>query len=367
MRRETCPERDGWRERVEQLGFDFHTIDGEPYWREDVCYRFRSDEIDTLEEATAELHSLCLDAVDRIVASGRYDELGLDDAAARLVERSWRASEPALYGRMDLSWDGSGPPKLLEYNADTPTALFEASVVQWHWLQDTRPQRDQFNSIHEKLIALWRDVGKSKKIHFAAAYEQAEDRATCDYLCDTALQAGFDAVALDIGEVGWQGGDFVDLDGAVISTLFKLYPWEWLLAEEFGANIPKVDLRWIEPAWKMLLSNKSILPVLWEFFPDHPNLLPAAPARAALSGTVVRKPRFGREGEGVVVLDRGAGEPAAAEPVVYQQFHELPRFGDRFALIGSWLIGNEPAGIGMREDADRVTRNTSCFVPHYFD
>ena len=82
------------------------------------------------------MHSLCLDAVDRIVRAGRYAELGLDDIAARLVERSWRASEPALYGRMDLSWDGSGPPKLLEYNADTPTALFEASVVQWHWQQE---------------------------------------------------------------------------------------------------------------------------------------------------------------------------------------------------------------------------------------
>jgi glutathionylspermidine synthase len=270
---------------------------------------------------------------------------------------------------MDLSWDGSAAPKLLEYNADTPTALFEASVVQWHWLQDTRPDRDQFNSLHEKLIARWSAPGiaRSRKIHFAAAYEQAEDRATCDYLCDTALQAGFDAVALDIEEIGWQGGDFVDLDGAVISTLFKLYPWEWLLAEEFGAHIAKVDLRWIEPPWKMLLSNKSILPLLWEFNPGHPNLLPAARLRAALSGPVVRKPRFGREGEGVIVLRDWTPEPAPAESVVYQQFHELPRYGDRYALIGSWVVGDEPAGIGMREDADRITRNTSCFVPHYFD
>ena len=57
----------------------------------------------------------------------------------------------------------------------------------------------------------------------------------------------------------------------------------------------------------------------------------------------------------------------ATEPVIYQQFSELPRFADRYALIGSWLIGHEPAGIGMREDADRITRNTSCFVPHWFD
>jgi glutathionylspermidine synthase len=36
-----------------------------------------------------------------------------------------------LYGRFDLAYRGDGPPKLLEYNADTPTALFEAAVVQW--------------------------------------------------------------------------------------------------------------------------------------------------------------------------------------------------------------------------------------------
>jgi glutathionylspermidine synthase len=366
MQREACTEREGWRERVEQLGFDFHTIDGEVYWREDVCYRFRADEIDTLEEATAELHSMCLDAVDRIVRAGRHAELGLDETAARLVERSWRAGEPALYGRMDLCWGGSGPPKLLEYNADTPTALFEASVLQWHWLQDTRPDADQFNSIHEKLVARWRQVATKQKIHFAACYEQPEDRATCEYLRDTALQAGLGTVALDIEEIGWSGADFTDLDDAVISSLFKLYPWEWLLAEPFGAQIPKVDLRWIEPAWKMLLSNKSILPLLWEFFPGHPNLLPSAHTRTTLSGTVVRKPRFGREGEGVIVLDAASAEPIA-EPVIYQQFSELPRFADRYALIGSWLIGHDPAGLGMREDADRITRNTSCFVPHYFE
>lgn len=367
MWRETCVERDSWRARVEELGFDFHTIDGEPYWREDVCYRFCADEIDTLEEATAALHALCLDAVDRIVRSGRYDALGLDDVAARLIERSWRSAEPALYGRMDLCWGGSGPPKLLEYNADTPTALFEASVVQWHWLQETRPHADQFNSIHEKLVARWRQFATRQKIHFAASYEQPEDRATCEYLRDTALQAGLATVALDIGDIGWSGSDFVDLDDGVIAALFKLYPWEWLLAEPFGAQIPRVDVCWIEPAWKMLLSNKSILPLLWEFNPGHPNLLPAARSREALSGALLRKPRFGREGEGVIVLEAGTEESPAGEPVIYQQFSELPRFADRHALIGSWLIGHEPAGIGMREDADRITRNTSCFVPHWFE
>ncbi len=367
MQRESRTPRADWIERVESLGFDFHTIDGEPYWREDICYRFSADEVDVLEEATADLHSICLEAVDRVVRDGRYAELGIDDVAARLVEASWRAGEPALYGRMDLSWDGSGAPKLLEYNADTPTALFEASVIQWYWLQDVLPKADQFNSIHEKLIARWRQMPISGKIHFAAIYEQPEDRATSEYLRDTATQAGFRTETIDIEEIGWSPANrFVDMAGRPITTLFKLYPWEWLLADEFGANIPKAALRWIEPAWKMVLSNKSILPLLWEMFPDHPNLLPASHRRSELTGPLVRKPRFGREGEGVVVLGAGISEPATTEAVIYQQLHELPKFADRYALIGSWVIGHEPAGIGIREDGDRITRNTSCFVPHYF-
>ena len=366
MQRERLHPRADWRERVEALGFDFHTIEGEAYWCEDAAYRFSAEEVDTLEDATAELHSLCLEAVDRIVRDGRYAPFGLSDAAVRLVERSWRARDPALYGRMDLVWDGSGAPQLLEYNADTPTALFEAAVVQWYWLQETQPQADQFNSIHEKLIERWRQLAPGTKIHFAACYEEAEDRATAEYLRDTATQAGLDTQALDIVDIGWSGGDFVDLDEKPIATLFKLYPWEWLLDEPFAVHIPKVDLRWIEPPWKMLLSNKAILPLLWEFFPEHPNLLPASTRRADLAGRFVRKPCCGREGEGVFVLGPGISEPPIDQPQVYQQFRQLPCFDGRFALIGSWVIGHEPAGIGIREDADCITRNTSCFVPHYF-
>jgi glutathionylspermidine synthase len=380
MRRLALEPRRDWHRRVEELGFDFHTIDGEPYWREDACYHFDSAEIDVLDDATAELHALCLEAVDRIVRVGRYAELGLDDYAAGLVERSWRACAPTLYGRMDLRYDGEGPPKLLEYNADTPTALFEAAVVQWHWLEDVFPGTDQFNSIHEKLIDAWAAMPHSGKIHFAACRSQAEDRATCDYLRDTAMQAGIDTVALDIEEIGWApsaatAGAFIDLADTPIHSLFKLYPWEWLLDEEYAPHIAKLpDMRWIEPPWKMLLSNKSILPLLWEFFPDHPNLLPASHRRGELAGMmrspgvgIVRKPRHGREGEGIVVLGSGIDEPPADAPAVYQEFRQLPHFGDRYALIGSWIIGDKPAGIGLREDADRITRNTSCFVPHYFD
>ena len=241
MQRESRTPRADWQQRVESLGFDFHTIDGEAYWREDVCYRFTSDEVDVLEDATSELHSMCLEAVDRVVRDGRYADLGLDDTAAKLVEQSWRAGEPALYGRMDLSWDGSGEPKLLEYNADTPTALFEASVVQWYWLQDVLRDADQFNSIHEKLIERWKQVHESGKIHFSAVYEQPGRPRHLRIPARHGRAGGIrhrnrrhrgNRLERPLLSSTWTTRP--------IATLFKLYPWEWLLADEFGANIPKV-------------------------------------------------------------------------------------------------------------------------------
>ncbi|WP_049621364.1 glutathionylspermidine synthase family protein [Frateuria defendens] len=367
MRRERLAPREDWTARVEALGFHFHTLDGEPYWREDACYAFEAAEIDVLEAATAELHALCLDAVERIVRAGRYAELGLADAAATLVERSWQAREPALYGRMDLSYDGRNAPRLLEYNADTPTALLEASVVQWYWLTDARPGADQFNAIHEHLVERWRAVlPPAARVHFAACYQHPEDAATCDYLLDTCLQAGHAAEALDVEEIGWNGRDFVDLDDQPIGRLFKLYPWEWMLAEPYAAHLPDARVQWIEPAWKMLLSNKAILPLLWEFFPGHPNLLPASRRREDLAGAVVQKPYWGREGQGVQVLGPGEAARPADAPCVFQACAPLPRFDGQHALVGSWVIGDAAAGLGLREDEGAVTRNTSRFVPHYF-
>ena len=366
MRRETAVPRADWRQRLESQGFSFHTIDGQPYWREDVCYVYEADEVDEIEAATNELHALCLEAVDRVVRTGRYADLGLGDRAAALIERSWWDREPALYGRMDLSYDGNSPPRLLEYNADTPTALFEASVAQWYWLQDVANDADQFNAIHEALVERWGSLPKASHVHFAACYDNPEDALTCDYLVDTCMQAGHRTTALDIEQVGWSGRDFIDLDNVPIERLFKLYPWEWMLAEPFAEHLPQTRLRWFEPAWKMVLSNKAILPLLWEYFPHHPNLLPASRRRADIEGSVVRKPYWGREGAGVVVLGRDDAGGPTAEPCIYQAFAPLPVFDGRHALVGSWVVGDRAVGMGMREDVDAITRNTSCFVPHLF-
>ena len=370
MRRETCQPRANWRTRCEEAGFTYHSMGG-TYWDESACYAFSAEQIDRLEEVTAELHRLCLAAVDKIIAEGRLGAFAVPEAFQPLVAESWRRREPTLFGRFDFSWDGKGEPKLLEYNADTPTALLEASVVQWHWLEDTRPKADQFNSLHEKLIEQWKTMKHGEVLHLACVKESEEDLGNVEYLRDCALQAGWDARQLYIEDLGWDGKRFVDLDEQPVETLFKLYPWEWLVREEFGKNLLGEPMRMIEPPWKMLLSNKALLVVLWELNYAHPNLLPAYFDEKRFAGEYAKKPLLAREGANVTLRKRFGKtleQPGeyGQEGFVYQGLAPLPEFGGRYPVIGSWIVGGEPAGIGIREDDTPITRNSSRFVPHYF-
>jgi len=386
LQRLATPPRPDWRSHVERdLGFVFHTTDGAPYWDETCCYVFTAGEVDVLEAATGELEQMCLELVDRVVKAGdeAYDRLFIPRPAWEAIEHSWTAGEKTLYGRFDLRFDGNGPPQLLEYNADTPTALFEAAVVQWDWLEALRPGSDQFNSLHEKLIQAWKQFGfGSTRVYFSAVKDDAEDGGTVEYLRDTAVQAGLDTARIAVEDIGWDGGRFLDLDNAPIEALFKLYPWEWIVGEEFGQHLLSGAARVIEPAWKMVLSNKGILAVLWELFEGHPNLLPAAlgaPTDEMVTWGYVQKPLLSREGANVTIvrgLGRGhtarTGGEYGAEGYVYQAPGAIPAFevGDgtvRRPVIGSWIVGHAAGGMGVRETAGHVTDNRSQFVPHLID
>ncbi len=379
MQREHLIPRPDWPKKMEDLGFSYHSIDG-IYWDERVCYRFSAEQIDLLERATAELHQLCIEAAGHVIEHKLYDRFAIPEKFVPLIEESWNDDAGTLFGRFDLSWNGSmeknGAPRLLEYNADTPTSLLEASVAQWYWLQEVKPQADQFNSLHEKLIERWKLLKKDfegKIVHFTCVGDSEEDVGNLDYMRDVATQAGIDARFIDITHIGWAAVEkcFVDERNEPIHTLFKLYPWEWMIHEAFGMNLLTAEMITIEPAWKMLLSNKAILPVLWEMFPDHPNLLPAYFERQRFATDYVKKPILSREGANVTIRT-AVGELSVPgeygqEGFIYQAYHPLPQYEDgSHTVIGSWIVGDEPAGMGIREDESPVTKNTSRFVPHYF-
>lgn len=384
MRRLRQTPRADWQQRAREMGFAHHTPDGEPYWDESACYGFTLPQIENdLEAATGALCKLSLEFVERSVRDERALELmKIPRHAWSLIAESWRKREPSLYGRFDFAYDGKSPPKLLEYNADTPTALFEAAVFQWHWLEDGRNRgflpkdADQFNSLHEKLIARFAEIGQGAALHFTCMSDSAEDTGTIDYLEDCAKQAGLAAAKLDIAKIGVNGADFVDFDDAKINRLFKLYPWEFIFADPFGKSLPMHNTQFIEPPWKCLLSNKGALALMWEMEPGHPNLLPAFfmddERKSEIGARFAQKPIWSREGANVLLVDGESvlgrtGGTYGGEGYIRQALAELPAFDGNYPVIGSWLVGDQPAGMGIREDASRITGDRSRFIPHIIE
>jgi glutathionylspermidine synthase len=384
MQRIPITPRDNWQQKVESQGLTFHTLEnGQPYWDESAAYEFTAAEIDTLEAAGDTLQEMCLAAAQHIIDEGRYSELDIPAEAIEAIEWAWENEPPALYGRFDLSWAGAQSghaPKLLEYNADTPTSLLEASIVQWKWLEEVYPNSDQFNSIHEKLIAKWKDIDPylSKPVYFAAL-DNAEDQLTTSYLRDTAQQAGLDTQQLFLQEIGWNDEQqmFLDPDEQPMFSIFKLYPWEAMLQEEFAPHAVDTypSTRWIEPIWKMLLSNKGILPILWQLYPNHELLLesyfdnPSQSSRGAMSD-YVRKPLISREGANITLTRDNATVVSTPGPYngrqIVQALAPPAVFEHRHTVLGLWMVDQDCCGLGVRESFNPITNNLSSFVPHFF-
>ena len=377
MRRMETPPRADWQAKVEARGLTWHTVNGQPYWTEGRCYSFAPGEIAQIEIATAELYRLFLDAGQAIIDDpAGLDVFGIPAYCHDAVRAAWNDEPPALnFGRFDLGFDGQGPPKLFEFNCDTPTSLLETAVIQWDWKQELFPGADQFNSLHEKLVAKWADIRPliaGDRVSFAHVADAiGEDTVTVSYLRDTAEEAGLKTAAIAIDDLGWSRLDrvFVDIREVPVTAIFKLYPWEWLVNEAFGRNlIESLDRTiWIEPIWKMIWSNKAILPVLWSMFHDHENLLPCHYDEPF--GDHVRKPRLAREGANVtIVRNRDAvarsGGDYGDEGFVYQGLYALPEMAPgAFPVIGSWIVDGSPAGMGIREDG-LITGDKARFVPH---
>ncbi len=382
MKRLAINERPDWREKATEFGFNFHTMYGEPYWCEDAYYQFTLAQIEEIEDATAEIHQMCLKVVERVVNDDKLmAKFQIPKHVWEFVRSSWRTQQPSLYSRLDLAYDGVNPPKLLENNADTPTSLYEAAFFQWLWLEDQiaagnlSQDADQYNSLQEKLIERFAELKNQhgfSLLHIACCQDTEEDRGTVQYLQDCALEAELASEFLFIEEIGLgERGQFTDTQDQVISNLFKLYPWEFMFREVFATKLEDAGVRWLEPAWKAILSNKALLPLLWEIFPDHPNLLPAyfAEDRHPELDHYVVKPLFSREGANIKVIEKGqevarVDGPYGAEGMIVQQFHPLPVFEGSYTLIGSWLVNDQPCGIGIREDKALITQDLSRFYPH---
>jgi glutathionylspermidine synthase len=323
MRRISSTPRPGWQQTVRGQGVS------DIRWDESACYVLELPEVLKLEAVTEELYRMCLAAARHVVSNDLYAEFDIPLWAAPAIERSLRTGAPSLAARLDLWYDGTAPPRLLDCHADRPDGLVEAAIAQWYWLEATRPDQDQWNSLHERLVSAWRSIGArlpKPVVHFGWSHDPGgTEEWTAGYLADAAEQAGIAARLIPMGQIGWDGERFVDDAGAPIGTCFKRYPWEWMLQEPYGrlAAGPESSTIWIEPPWRVLLSGDALRTVLWRLYPDHPNLL--------------------------------------REPV------PPPSLGGAPVVLGSWVVTGEdghglPAGAGFREVAQD---GTAQFVPHF--
>jgi glutathionylspermidine synthase len=359
MRREKSTPRRDWRRTVESQGLVYPVTvadDGTetPYWFEDAAYVLDEWEVEHLEDVTERLHGMCVEAAHHL-ATGTYGSLGLPPRVLELAGESLGNDPVSIYGRFDLRYDGEGPAQLYEYNADTPTGLIESSVAQWYWLQDTHPQRDQWNSLHERLVAAWRKnssrIGPVLHLAHSEMESSGEEWMTVAYL-----------------------RRFVDHEGRLINACFKLYPWEEMLADEFGDRVlaDPAGTRWIEPLWKVLLSNKALLAALWALYPGHENLLPAYLDKPWGMESYIAKPLHGREGDGMRWTLEGTEQQSPAqhygsEGYCYQLWAPPPSFDGAHPVLGSWVVDGNAAGLGIRESDGPITDYWARFVPHYID
>lgn len=376
--------RPDWQRKANEFGFKFHTISGEPYWDESAYYQFNIQQIERdLEDPTEEIHQMCLAAVDKVVASEELlSKFQIPGPFWQQIKESWDSRDPSLYSRLDFCYNGNGPAKLYENNADTPTSLYESGFWQWLWLEELVDKSllpknaDQFNSLQEKLVhqfAVLREHYQMSSMHFSCCKDTEEDRGTVQYLQDCATEADIPNRFVFIEDIGLtESGHFSDLQDDLVENMFKLYPWEFMQREAFGESIQSAQVNWIEPIWKTILSNKALMPLLWRMFPEHPNLLPSYfedELHLASESTLVKKPIYSREGANVSIIRQGqpvveAEGPYGEEGFIYQDYCPLPQFGDCYTLIGSWLVDDKPAGISVREDNSLITQDSSRYVPH---
>lgn len=389
MLRIACKERKNWEAMATEFGFQFHTMYGEKYWDESAYYQFSLAQIEQgLEAPTEDIHQMCLAVVEHVLGS---DELMTRFAIPQkhwaFIRKSWENGDPSLYSRLDFAYDGSASAKLYENNADTPTSIYETGFWQWMWLENKVDSKelarhaDQFNSLQEKLLNRFKELNvlnPGRFLHLACCKNSDEDRGTVQYLEDCANAAGITTKFVYVEDIGVDKQKrFTDLDNNVITWMFKLYPWEFMFEDTYGDLLGQQNIRWLEPPWKAILSNKALLPMLWKLYPNHPNLLPSfyedelhlVPDDMLL----VKKPFFSREGANISFTDAKGnvlGEqpesdgPYGEEGFIYQQKYSLPQFDDNHTLIGSWLIDDEAAGISIREDRYTITQDMSRYLPH---
>ncbi|WP_207455373.1 glutathionylspermidine synthase family protein [Azospirillum sp. SYSU D00513] len=386
MRRVTMKPRADWRPGLRKYPFGVRAMSAGQGWREDVRYEFSAHQIDLIESVADELHAMLRDTVRAVAEDKLFARLGIRGDAARLLEASWadywaggRLNEHAggLVGRLNLAYDGRDSIKLLGCNYDTPEGLFAAAIVQRNWREALAADADQFNGLHEGLVERWEELARGMpsraRIHLSCATPDPVREGELVYLSATAAEAGIATHLLPLQSIGWEGRRFLDDEGAPISWLGKIYPWEALAEETFLHRLRAGGMSVLSPLWCWLLSNHGLLALLWERYPEHPNLCRAASDEDGLGAceSVTVRSFLGLDSPAQRMTEQGRtlSDSGDADWPGGTLWMETPQgFCDEgaHAVLQAWIIGDKCLGMSVRESEDPRVGPEAATVPHLF-
>ena len=364
MHRSSVKIRPDWKDKVEADGFSYHTMYDSPYWDESVAYVMEGDEVEELIQATEKIESMCREAVDRIVKDPELlDLMDVPQDCWHIVKDSWDRKDRPFLGRMDFVVSDKSL-KLVEYNSDTPVSILESGLIQRNWWAEVGAPYGQFNSLDANIRKFFE--GSSGKIFFACNTESEEDRGNVEYLMSLVGDNVLPKI-VDLSDIGIdEQALFVDGKGTIMEKIYKLFPWEEMVRSEYADILTNAE--WMEPPWRMLVSNKAILPILWEMFEGDENLIPSF-FEAPEDGNFIAKPYFSGEGSNIKVFKNG--DPVLETEgddydgrYIFQRFVESSRFDGKYPTVGSWTVAGVPSGVGIREDDGPITGKMCRFIPH---
>ncbi|ELZ7775715.1 glutathionylspermidine synthase family protein [Campylobacter upsaliensis] len=372
---------------LESIGFSWHTDEDGSDYLDNRFICVSKNEANAYYEAANELYDMFIAAAQNVIDNDRFDELGMPFNLIDAIKMSWENEVHwHLYGRFDFAGGLDGKPiKLIEFNADTPTSLFESAILQWAMLkQNNLDEHLQFNSIYEslmdnfkRLITLDESVEEFEehyrgwKILFSSVAGNKEEELTTKLLAHIAKDAGFECDFAYVDEVEF-GEEGIFKNGVNYEYWFKLIPWEEIAIEEGELAMLLMQIMRnqkaiiLNPAYTLLFQSKGILKILWELYPNHPLLLESS--YEPLQGKdFVKKPMFGREGANIsiikddVKLQENIG-PYGNNKMIYQQYYELNSSENEYYQAGVFFA-YEGCGLGFRKGG-LIIDNASKFVGH---
>ncbi|WP_394909257.1 glutathionylspermidine synthase family protein [uncultured Helicobacter sp.] len=373
---------------LEEIGLGWHTdLDSSTYIADEVVC-LTQEEAEAFYNAGNELYDMYVEAGEYVLAHNLLFELDIPPSLHDMIYQSWEEDiHWHLYGRFDLAGGLDGKPiKLLEFNADTPTMLYESALIQWALLKANGFDENlQFNDISQalrenfkRLITLDSDTSAFEqlyegwKILFCSIKGNLEEEVTTRFLCQLAKEAGFESEYAPIDAVSFSAQDGVIYENRQYEFLFKLIPWEFIAIDEpemlalMREMMTNKNTIFLNPAYTLMFQSKRMLKILWDLFPRHPLLLESS--FKPLGCRQVSKPSFGREGENVEILDAQGKVVSAKEGMygvqkrVYQEFYELNSHNGAL-YQPNVFFAYESCGLGFRKGGE-ILDNYAKFVSH---